>query len=87
MNPPTGHELFPKDAEGQEVWITPLFMHDIWEMRRTKELLLGLFGGTAFEPLICHIKEGIPGSVIKDRYLRAPQCLVRLTLNRVAHLM
>ena len=37
MNPPTGHELFPKDAEGQEVWITPLFMHDIWEMRRTKE--------------------------------------------------
>lgn len=47
MNPPTGHELFPKDAEGQEVWITPLFMHDIWEVRRTKELLLGLFGGTA----------------------------------------
>ena len=27
MNPPTGHELFPKDAEGQEVWITPLFMN------------------------------------------------------------
>lgn len=46
MNPPTGHELFPKDAEGQEVWITPLFMHDIWEMRRTKELLSGLFGET-----------------------------------------
>lgn len=46
-NPPTGHVLFPKDTEGQEVWITPLFMHDIWEMRRTKELLLGLFGGTA----------------------------------------
>ena len=45
-NPPTGHVLFPKDTEGQEVWITPLFMHDIWEMRRTKELLLGLFGGT-----------------------------------------
>lgn len=42
-NPPTGHVLFPKDTEGQEVWITPLFMHDIWEMRRTKELLLGLF--------------------------------------------
>ena len=46
-NPPTGHVLFPQDTEGQEVWITPLFMHDIWEMRRTKELLLGLFGGTA----------------------------------------
>lgn len=46
-NPPTGHVLFPQNTEGQEVWITPLFMHDIWEMRRTKELLLGLFGGTA----------------------------------------
>ena len=46
-NPPTGHVLFPQDTEGQEIWITPLFMHDIWEMRRTKELLLGLFGGTA----------------------------------------
>lgn len=45
--PPTGHVLFPQDTEGQEVWITPLFMHGIWEMRRTKELLLGLFGGTA----------------------------------------
>lgn len=45
-NPSTGHVLFPRDMEGQEVWITPLFMHDIWEMRRTKELLLGLFGGT-----------------------------------------
>jgi len=47
INPATGHVLFPKDKEGQEVWITPLFMHDIWEMHRTKELLLGLFGGTA----------------------------------------
>ncbi len=46
-NPPIGHVLFPQDTEGQKVWITPLFMHDIWEMRRTKELLLGLFGGTA----------------------------------------
>lgn len=46
-NPQTGHVLFPEENEGQEVWITPLFMHDVWEMRRTKELLLGLFGGTA----------------------------------------
>lgn len=45
-NPPAGHVLFPQETEGQEVWITPFFMHDIWEMRRTKELLLGLFGGT-----------------------------------------
>lgn len=46
-NPQAGHVLFPEENEGQEVWITPLFMHDIWEMRRTKELMLGLFGGTA----------------------------------------
>lgn len=45
-NPPTGHVLFPRETEGQEIWITPFFMQDIWEMRRTKELLLGLFGGT-----------------------------------------
>ena len=45
-NPPAGHVLFPREAEGQELWITPFFMHDIWEMRRTKELMQGLFGGT-----------------------------------------
>lgn len=46
LHPPTGHVLFPEENEEKEIWITPLFMHDIWEMRRTKELLLGLFGGT-----------------------------------------
>lgn len=45
-NPQTGRLLFPKEGEGQELWIMPLFMHDIWEMRRTKELLLELFGQT-----------------------------------------
>lgn len=46
-NPQTGRLLFPKENEGQELWITPLFMHEVWEMRRTKELILELFGGTA----------------------------------------
>lgn len=46
-NPQTGRVLFPIENEGQDLWITPLFMHEVWEMRRTKELLLGLFGGTA----------------------------------------
>lgn len=46
-NPPAGEVLFPQEGEGQEIWITPLFMHKVWEMRRAKELLLGLFGGTA----------------------------------------
>lgn len=46
MNPQTGPVLFPQEREGQELWITPLFMHEIWEMRRTKELLIGLMGKT-----------------------------------------
>ncbi len=36
-NPQTGHELFPEENEGQELWITPLFMHQAWETRRTGE--------------------------------------------------
>lgn len=46
-NPQTGHVLFPEENEGQDLWIMPMFMHQVWEMRRTKELMLGLFGGTA----------------------------------------
>lgn len=34
-NPQTGHVLFPEENEGQELWITPLFMHKAWESRRT----------------------------------------------------
>lgn len=41
-NPQTGRLLFPQEGEEQELWIMPFFMHDIWEMRRTKELLLRL---------------------------------------------
>ena len=44
-NPPTGHVLFPQEKEGQEIWITPFFTHQAWEMRRTwiwmQELLCG----------------------------------------------
>ena len=45
-NPQTGPVLFPHEGEGQEVWITPMFMSRIWELRRTKEMFLGLLGGT-----------------------------------------
>ncbi|MCR5329613.1 MAG: N-6 DNA methylase, partial [Lachnospiraceae bacterium] len=45
-NPQTGPVLFPRESEGQEVWITPMFMSQIWELRRTKEMFLGLFRGT-----------------------------------------
>lgn len=45
-NPQTGHVLFPEENEGQELWITPLFMHQVWEMRRTAILMRNLFGGT-----------------------------------------
>lgn len=47
MNPQTGHVLFPNEREGQELWITPMFMHQVWEMRRTAMLMRNLFGGTA----------------------------------------
>lgn len=46
-NPPTGHVLFPQEKEGQELWITPMFMHKIWEMRRKWLLMQELFCGTA----------------------------------------
>lgn len=45
-NPQTGRLLFPQENEGQELWIMPLFMHKVWEMRRTKELMLELLSGT-----------------------------------------
>lgn len=47
LNPPTGHVLFPRDKEGKEVWITPLFMHKAWELRRTGILMQELFRGPA----------------------------------------
>ena len=43
-NPPTGHILFPQDIEGQEVWITPMFITDIWTMKRQWMLLEQLCG-------------------------------------------
>lgn len=46
-NPPTGHVLFPQENNGQELWITPLFMHQTWEIRRTGLLMQELFRGTA----------------------------------------
>lgn len=46
-NPPTGHVLFPEENEGKEVWITPMFMHQAWEMRRTGILMQELFRRTA----------------------------------------
>lgn len=44
-NPQTGHVLFPKETEEQELWIMPMFMHEVWEMRRTAMLMRKLFGG------------------------------------------
>lgn len=44
-NPQTGHVLFPEENEGQDLWIMPMFMHQVWEMRRTAMLMRNLFGG------------------------------------------
>lgn len=46
-HPQTGHVLFPTESEGRELWITPLFMTEVWELRRTKNVILELLGGTA----------------------------------------
>lgn len=46
-NPLTGHVLFPEEDEGREVWITPMFMHQAWEMRRTGALMQQSFVKTA----------------------------------------
>ncbi len=45
-HPPVGHVLFPQNTEGREIWITPLFMHRIWELRRTNVLMQELCRGT-----------------------------------------
>lgn len=45
-NPMSGHVLFPQENGGQDLWITPLFMHQIWEMRRKGILMQELFRGT-----------------------------------------
>lgn len=46
-NPQTGHVLFPEENEGQELWITPLFIHHSWGIRRTGILMQELFRGSA----------------------------------------
>ena len=33
-NPMTGHVLFPREKEGQELWYMPMFFSDIWHWRR-----------------------------------------------------
>ncbi len=47
LHPPTGHVLFPEENEEKEIWITHLFMHQAWEIRRTGFLMQELFRGTA----------------------------------------
>lgn len=44
-NPQTGHVLFPEENEGNELWITPMFMHQVWEMRRNVVLMKSIFSG------------------------------------------
>ena len=41
----TGHELFPGENEGQELWLTPFFMREEWDVRRANVLIRNLLGG------------------------------------------
>ncbi len=51
-SPPTGHILFPRSGEGQEVWITPMFLSDVWGMRRQCFLLEQLCGTVTTEKTV-----------------------------------
>lgn len=51
-NPPTGHVLFPKDTDGHEVWIMPMFFTDVWNMRRQCILLEQLCGTVTTEKTV-----------------------------------
>ena len=51
-NPPTEHVLFPHDTEAQEVWITPMFITDVWTMRRQWVLLEQLCGTVTTEKTV-----------------------------------
>ena len=51
-NPPTGHVLFPQDTEEQEVWITPMFITDVWTMRRRWYLFKQLCGTVTTEKTV-----------------------------------
>lgn len=45
-NPLVGHVLFPREMEGQELWITPMFQSNVWAWRRLFHSL-GSLGGFA----------------------------------------
>lgn len=45
-NPQTGHVLFPEESDGRDIWIMPLFMHQVWEIRRAEVLMQELLRGT-----------------------------------------
>lgn len=42
MHPPTGHVLFPEEDEDRELWYMPMFLTDVWEMRRQVCIMDGL---------------------------------------------
>ena len=44
-NPQTGRDLFPQATREQDLWITPMFFSQVWELRREKELFMSLFRG------------------------------------------
>lgn len=52
LNPPTGHVLFPQDTEGREIWITPMFLSEIWNRRHQWCLLEHLCGTVTTEKTV-----------------------------------
>lgn len=50
IHPATGHVLLPEEDEYRELWYMPMFMTEIWEMRRRACVLSSLFRQLTSEP-------------------------------------
>lgn len=44
-NPQTGHALLPEEKDGLDIWYTPMFMRDVWDMRRSALLIRRMLSG------------------------------------------
>lgn len=51
-NPIIGHELFPKEKDGQELWYMPMFQSDVWHWRKIFNSLGSVCGTVTTEKTV-----------------------------------
>lgn len=51
-NPMTGHVLFPREKEGQELWYMPMFQSDVWHWRKIFNSLGNMCGTVTTEKTV-----------------------------------